>query len=140
MSYVIVPDVAKAPLLRLQLGVTSLVPHVVKLFQNDVDAGHGTVKADLVECSFSGYASELIGTATVSNTLDAQGRAFAQYNAIQWTKSGAVSNLVWGYWTENASGDLLWLEKFDQPVNMVVDGVFIQLTPKFTGMSQFANT
>lgn len=139
MSNSVIPDVSKVPMLKNCFGITAKYPALVKLFKNDAIISNTTVKAELTEADFSGYAAESLVGAAVSGTLDADGRALCAWTAVQFTKSGATANSVYGYWVEDVDGFLLWVEKFDAPIVMNLDGIFITLTVKSTGGSEFSN-
>lgn len=141
MSNLVVPNLSKVYLTKqAALPAQNFYPATIKLFQNNYIPVAGTVIGDLTEATFSGYAAQALAGGAVSGMLDASGRAVAQWNAVTFTKAGATGNTIYGYYVIDGSGNLLWAERFDSSIAMNTDGAFIQLTPKFTGMSQFSNT
>lgn len=141
MSVLIVPDDSKKILLSLAvIPAATGLPDKLKLFKNNYTPGHTTVSANLVEADFSGYVAGTLSGGAVSGTLDGSGRAFATWSPLTFTKAGATANTIYGYWVVDAGGVLLWVERFDSAIVLATDGSFIQVTPKFTGMSQYLNT
>lgn len=139
MSNLIVPDVGKMPLMAMQvLGAPTF--HKIHLWKSPHTPSHATTLADLVEADFGSYASAGLAGPVIAGALDGSGRAVVSWNAVTFTKSGGAPNSIYGYWIDSSAGDLLCVERFDVPIPMSVDGAFIQITPKFTNMSQYLNT
>jgi hypothetical protein len=141
MSNAILPDTAKIECAtRLLAAAGSFVK--MRLFQTNLIVDHTTTIADLIAaiCTFSGYADYTLTGGAVSPGLDAEARAFITWDANTWTKTGATGNLVYGYWIESATPEIQLVEKFDNPIPLLVDGAFVQMTPKFTVRSQYLNS
>jgi hypothetical protein len=141
MSHLIVPDVAK--LRRATAILTGTGTHYrMKLFKNNATVDHSTVLAGLTEANFSGYTAGgiVLSGGAVSGALDGTGRAVTSYSFCTWTKSGATGNDIYGYWYEDAAGNLTGVEKFDASQPMQTDGAILQLSPQDTEASQFSNT
>jgi hypothetical protein len=109
----------------------------IKLFQNDVNPNPNTVIGDLTEATFSGY---LAATATWGATfLNSDGKAEADAPSHMFARAaGATSNDIFGYWVEDAAGNLLFAERFaGAPIPMAVVTDAIVLLSRFTFGSEF---
>jgi len=137
MSVLVIPNVAKTFHLSLQLGASTDYPVTLKLFNNDAPINASTTLAMLNTATFSGYSHGTLSGRSVAGSLDAFSRAYATWNPLTWTKSGATGNTIYGYWVINAAGDLLWCEKFDTAVPMSSDGAYLVITPRLTFTSQY---
>ncbi len=116
---------------NIELLRTDLVNCEVNLFQNDYQPVPATVLADLTVATFSGYAAEVVA-ALLPAYLDPIGGASAQIGTIQFDHSGGVvSNIIFGFWAENAGGDLIMVGRFENPIPMAALGDAIPLDVKF---------
>lgn len=108
-----------------------LVNCKVKLFQNDYQPNPDTVKANLTVATFSGYADKTVA-ALLPPYYDPIGGASTQIGTLQWDHNGGVNaNTIFGWWVENAGGDLIIVGRFDTPVGMSSLGDSIPLDIKF---------
>lgn len=138
MSNLIVPDDSKKSMARVIIQAKQIT--YINLFKNDVTPGHATVLADLTLADFGGYAQKNMTTPVVGAALDANGRAVITWDEVTFTRTGGPDNTIYGYYVANNDGALLWCERFDNPVPVTADGIFIKLTPKLTDRSEFLNT
>ncbi len=110
---------------------TDLLLCKVKLFQNDYNPDQDTTLANLTVATFSGYLDKTI-TALLPPYYDPVGGASTQIATQQWDHSGGgVANTIYGFWVENAGGDLILVGRFDTPVGMSALGDSIPLDVKF---------
>jgi len=136
----IIPDAGKIPLAKVFSREQVDGTLTMKLFRNNYSVDKGTVLGDLTEANFTGYAAIDLTTPVTQPALDANDRSWILWDLLTWTKAGATGNTIYGYWVENALGDLLWAETFDTGGwAMTVDGTPLQLYPRFTLASQFDN-
>lgn len=138
MSQLIVPDASKK--FMAHVIIQDDHPDAIKLFKSNTTPTHATILADLTEADFGGYAAASLDSPVVGSVLDASSRAVITWNDVTFTRTGTPTNTIYGYWVNNANGDLLWVERFDNPIVLDTNGLFIKLTPKLTDMSQFLNT
>lgn len=107
----------------------------VGLYKAPVSLGPGTTKADLTaqECDFSGYAQKTV-TAMQAPYLASGGGASISTGYLQWDWTPAtppavdVQNQVYGFWVEDAGGDLIVVGSFDDAVAMGEVGNSLPLT------------
>jgi len=137
MSVLIVPDIAKRPLLAYMSGVAAPSTWEIKLFQNNYTPVSSTLLANLTEATFSGYAGISMSGMSLDATLDAFNRAVVRWNPATWTKSGVTGNTVYGYYVVGPGPSLMWLERFDFSIPMLTNGAYLVITPIFTYTSQF---
>lgn len=137
MSNLIVPDTGKIAMAKVIVQLHR--PNEIHLFQNNYTPDHATSLGLLTEATFGGYILITITTPVVSPVLDSTNRAFITWDQVTFTCTGAPFNTIYGYYVCDDAGNLLWVERFDSPVPVLVTGVFISLTPKLTDMSQFLN-
>lgn len=110
---------------------TNLANCKIKLFQSSLNPSNTTTKAELqaAECDFDDYVEKTIAAWTGPVLAPVAGW---QINApVQtWTvATNVVTNLVGGYWIEDAGGDVHDIFVFDQPVPMQVVGQAVQVVP-----------
>lgn len=137
MSNLIVPDTGKISMAKVIVQTRQIA--FIDLFQNNYSPDHATSLGLLTVASFGGYAQQAMATPVVSPVLDATNRAFTTWADVTFTRSGGPDNTIYGYFVTADNGELLWAERFDNPVPVLVNGVFITLTPRLTDMSQFLN-
>jgi hypothetical protein len=138
MSNLIVPDDSKRFLLSVLIGAQAVSK--IKLFKNNFTPAHDTIQSNLTEADFGGYVEQAMSTPVVSGSLDASFRGFVTWDEVTFTRSSAPDNTIYGYWVNDSGGNMLWVERFDNPIPVTADGIFIKLTPKLTDKSQFLNT
>lgn len=126
---VIYPNVAA--MYEMNLIAADLANCKVKLFQNDITLSPSTVKGDLTEATFSGYAAATVA-ALLPSYIDPAGGASAQIATQQFDHSGgATANTVYGAWVETAGGDLILAMTFENGIPMAALGDSIPLDVKF---------
>lgn len=129
MGVVLYPNVGA--LNNIGLVRTNLASCKLKLFKNDILLTPATVKADLTEADFGGYAEKTI-TALLPAYIDPAGGASAQIATQQFDCDGtAPDNVVYGFWVETAAGVLVLAGSFDQGIPMVNLGDSIPIDVKF---------
>jgi hypothetical protein len=88
----------------------------LRLFKNNATISTTSVVGDFTESTFPGYAAKLggLGFSSSAAAIDASGNASQNTGVINWTRAtGAGSESLYGYYlVDNASGGLLWAEKF----------------------------
>jgi len=140
MSNLIVPDASKGPCLACLAGITSNIPSKIKLFKNNHTPSHTTTLGDLTVADFGGYVEQSMTTPVVAGSLDAQFRGVVTWDEVTFLRTSGPDNTIYGYWVEDQFANFLWVERFDNPIPVTADGIFIKLTPKLTDKSQFLNT
>jgi hypothetical protein len=106
------------------LGATKM-----KLFQNNVVVTPATLIGDLTEATFAGYVAKTL-TWAVGPYLNPAGQAEIQNGSVNWTPTDSVTpNAIYGYWVEDAAGNLLWAENFTTPRSMASTLDTITLLP-----------
>jgi hypothetical protein len=106
---------------------------VIKLFKSALTLTPSTTKAqlDAVEANFDGYAPQTV-TAWLAPYLDPAGGASIQSGTKQFdygpAASPPVTNNVFGFWIEDAAGDLIVAGTFTAPVSMAQVGDSIPLS------------
>jgi hypothetical protein len=122
MSTAVYPDVG-----GLTLSTVIDVPFAtakIKLFQTAVVPTRDTIKTDLTEANFTGYTAKTL-TAVGTPFLNVAGgidTPIPSQEFVVTTATPVVGNDIYGYWIENAAGDLLLVVAFDNPVQMQVVG------------------
>jgi len=137
MSNLIVPDTGKIAMAKVIIQAHQIAK--IDLFQNNYTPDHAASLGLLTVANFAGYAQQTLTTPVVSPVLDGTNRAFITWDPVTFTRSGGPNNTIYGYYVTDDAGNLLWVERFDSPVPVNADGVFLTLTPKLTDMSQFLN-
>jgi len=104
----------------------------VGLYQNDYTPHLTTVLANIVECTFSGYAGRLL---TYSWSAPAMVGIYARSVAhdLLWTHNGGpVENFVYGYFVVDQAGLYVWAERFcPRPLIMSKEGQKVRIRPTF---------
>lgn len=107
------------------------------LFQNNVALGQGTVNADLTICDFSGYIGGVV-TSGWAVPIITGGHSKTAANLLSFIHDGGpVSNNVFSYRYTDASGNLLFVEKFAAPILMQAGSPPLQFFPVLTFISEF---
>jgi len=96
---------------------TNLVNAVCHLFQFGFNPSVSTSQAELVavEATFDDYVTKTIAAWTGPVLAPSPGY---QLNGglVQWiVVTNVVTNIIGGYWIENAAGDVMQIVKFDDP-------------------------
>jgi len=96
---------------------TNLANAVVSLFQFGFNPSVSTVKSELegAEATFDDYVTKTIASWTGPVLAPSPGY---QINGglVQWiVVTNVVTNIIGGYWIENAAGDVIQIVKFDDP-------------------------
>lgn len=117
----------QATALRADLALS-----VVKLFKSGFVPTPATVVAELdaEEADYDDYVLQTI-TAWLAPVAAITGGWQISAPMVQFVCSGAqvVPNTIGGYWIELAGGDVVLIRQFDEPVPMVNDGNYVQITP-----------
>lgn len=131
-----IPDVGLDELLDKLLGAygNTLVMH---LYKNDYTPVAGSTLGSFTEADFNGYASQTITTWSAASTSASVCSSTA--TALTWTKSaGGTTNNVYGYYVEDADGELLWAERDPSaPGRLSATGDTYTVTPEFQLVSEF---
>ncbi len=133
MSTIVVPDVGEVPLLRKMLKDALSVDetYTLHLFVNDETPDDDTVIGDLTEASFTGYATKVLTRAGWGAPGTAGGITSSVYAQQQFDNTGGPTETVYGYYvTATDGGELLWLERLDDP-RVVASGDNAKITPRF---------
>ena len=109
-----VPDAGELNLLKRSLGVSTNGDQTIKLFTNDYTPVAGSVAASFTEMSGLGYASKTLtaGSWTVTTISNVASGTYAQQT---WTFTAGSSQVVYGYFVIDASGVILFAERFASP-------------------------
>src|SRR6185369_1853146 len=86
------------------------------LYKNDLTPDKDTVLGDLVEADFSGYSSVTVTAWNYGSiSLDAEDRAFTTGtpDAVFTHSGGATDNDIYGYYVLGNSGELMWVQRYD---------------------------
>lgn len=133
-----VPDTALLFFLNTLLGNNNAplgAGCTIKLYQNDYTPVAGSVLASFTEATFTGYASQPLGTWTAPAIVAAHGRT--QAAALTWVKNGATTNLIYGYYVVQGA-QLLFAERDPlAPISMVNNGDAYTVQVIFTDASEF---
>jgi hypothetical protein len=101
------------------------------LFKNNITPNKNTLLADLVVADFDGYAGKAIA-AWGAEFLDPLGLATTVAPLQTWTSTGQVTpNTIYGCYYRDAGGDLVYAEKFANPVFFAITGDTLNLVPKY---------
>jgi len=113
---------------------TALIASTLDLFQDTlVGLSRTTTQAELAAAvaTFSGYAQAAIA-ATLPPYLDPAGGASLQIATPQFNHSGGVvSNMIRGFWMEDAGGIVRLAGQFDADIPMAALGDAIPIDVKY---------
>lgn len=138
-EYVIQPrltfkSLASAAVVITDVGERTLLDWILKgtggalslrLFKNNLSSfTASTVAGDLTQADFGGYAAVTLARASWNAaTTDGAGVGQIEYNTDpSWTP--AVDQSIWGFYVTDASGVLLWGQKFGSVQNLLAGEVF----------------
>jgi hypothetical protein len=138
MSNLIIPDLSKKYMADVLVANHNI--DKMRLFQNNYVPSHATILTDLTVATFGGYVQQNLAGPTIGAALDGGGRAVITWIDLTFTRTSSPTNTIYGYYVIDETGRLLWVERFDTPVVVDTDGIFIKLTPKLTDKSEFLNT
>ena len=138
MSNLIVPDDSKMYMLDV-INQTNYC-NGIGLFKNNYTPTHATVFGSLTDADFGGYVQGALANGVVSGSLDASFRGVITWDDVTFTRTSSPDNTIYGYYVLDSIGRLLWVERFDNPIVVDTNGIFIKLTPKLTDKSEFLNT
>lgn len=110
---------ALAAWIAANFGLTTATAKL-RLFENNITPGLGTVASDLAETSFTGYAAKEILLASLGTPrLDASGDAYVIVSTIEtFLQSGtAQTSTVYGWFLTDPTGaTLIMAKRFPSPV------------------------
>ena len=123
MPIILYPDVGAVE--NLGLVRTHLASCKVKLYTNNVTLSRNTVKTDLTEATFDGYTAATV-TALLAVYINVTGGAICQVPKTQFDYGPAgsppVTETVYGWWIEDAAGNLIIVGNYDTPIPMAAVG------------------
>lgn len=96
-------------------GAALVSAPVVKLWKDiafEPVASTAATEFDAAECDFTDYVAKM---ATLSDEADLSENSVGDTATVSWIveEAGAVTgNTVYGYWVENAAGDVILFERF----------------------------
>mgnify|MGYP001612451025 CR=1 FL=1 len=126
----VIPDRAKAMILAMLLKQVPPEPLVLRLFINDREPHLDDTAARYLEPEGSGYAA--IPLRGAEWTIDEGPPVRAEHTGATFKFTGYVGD-VWGYYVAQASGRMLWAERFERgPYRVLNWGDEIQVTPGIT--------
>jgi len=107
----------------------------LKLFQNNHVPAVTDVNANYTEATFSGYLAMALGVWNLAfinpsgkGEIDANPQAFSH-------NGGGVANSIYGVYVVDATGNVMYAERFPAPVLMAALGDSITYTPRLTCQS-----
>jgi hypothetical protein len=109
---------------------TYLASSKLRLFQSPITLTPATTHAALVaaEATFNGYSAITV-TAWQAAYLASQGGASISSGYQQWNfTTGSTTNMIYGFWLEDAAGNLVAAGSFDTPISMGAAGQSVPLT------------
>jgi hypothetical protein len=123
MPTILYPDVGA--MTNLGLIKTHMVSCKCKLYTNSVVLSRNTLKTDLTEATFDGYVAATIA-ALLAVYINPAGGAICQVPKTQFDYGPAgsppVTEIVYGWWLEDAAGNLIIVGDFDTPIPMAEVG------------------
>ncbi len=115
------PNVGEILLLQYIVGLVDAGNPVLHLYGNNVTPSDTTIKADLTECTSTGYAPITLTSAGWTVAQDGgTGVTTVQYSERSFSFSTAAR--VYGYFITDTSNNLLWLERFTGAPYDIPDG------------------
>jgi len=119
-------------LLNVLMAEYNSVNVVVHLFKNDYSPSWNSVLADFVESDFDGYAPQNVAQFFFQGFAGQIGYMLALDSNTFLVGSGTTPpQVAYGYWIQDAAGDLLWAERDpDGPVDMSSFGNQYQIYPR----------
>ncbi len=110
---------------------TVLNTGIAHLYQNDLSPGPQNEITDFVEATFTGYSA--VNPAAWQRYVDATDSRESLTTLSQFSfvvGAGPVTaNTIHGWYYTNAAGDLLFSQRFDNPIDMDVTGKVIFILP-----------
>jgi hypothetical protein len=115
-------------------------PLALALFQNDYTPGKGSVFADFVEPTFSGYARRPISRALWTVPTVVGGRAESVYNSVpfEWVNASPPVTLFGYFVLAPSTLKVLWAERFNTS-RTIPTGSKLQVQPAITGVTEFVS-
>lgn len=101
---------------------------ILHLYQNNLTLDESTVIGDFTECDFTGYTQVTLTNTSWSEAGIVDGVAYSWYgnDPLEYTCASG-SNMIYGYYVTNETGDLLWCEScFAGRIFKTNDVLFIQ--------------
>lgn len=125
--------------LGTQAGPTGFHLHLYASNIDPTQDDNGTALA-AAEATYSGYASQAIGSWTEIGIVAERATWTAPTLLFLVAASPSAGNDIYGYYvTEDGGGNVVWAQKFDGgPFSMNVFGDAISVVPTLTNRSEFA--
>ncbi len=134
---------AMATMIRTNSGALALatrekaamISSVVHLFKTDLNVSINTVAADLdaAEADFDGYEAITVA-AMLAPVYDPLGGVGIETGTIQFVwahDTDDVANMIYGFWHVTATGGLLSVGKFTDPIPMSMVGQGLPMSVKY---------
>lgn len=129
----VVPNIGETKLLEWILKSTG-TDTVLKLYSNDYTPVAASTNGSFTEATFTGYVEKDIArTDWASATTNGSGKAEITSPDLSW--SATSSQTVYGYFVQDASGNLLFAERFSS-ARALESGDTLTISPKFTLTSE----
>lgn len=132
----VLTDIGKRKVLEAYINSDDFFAH---LYKNDFTPGHASVAGDFVEADFVGYEPQVLVNGAVLPAVDAGGRAVATWNPLAWENGGGGALTIYGWYVDDSDENIVIAERFAVPFLLETTGAPINLSPRFTMRSQFAN-
>jgi len=101
-----------------------------RVYVNDLIPSPTTVKGALVEATFDGYVASA-AVVWAASFIGPGGVAYILGDLLQWLATGAtVLETVYGFWLEDAGGDMLLVARFDTPYPITGAGSAVLANPQ----------
>ncbi len=127
----LVPNQGEQIALEALVGKTAGQNLILRLYTSNTTPAETDTEATYTEASGNGYAAITLTAASWTVTPGAPTEA--AYAEQTFTFTGALGNVYGYYFTQVASGKLVWAERFTgAPFNIANNGDQIKITPKIT--------
>jgi hypothetical protein len=128
-----------ASLLLMDAIKDSLLQNLsLHLFVNNYSPDLNTGFGNLTEATFPGY-SPISFAFTLPATINGANKAeLVFFGSGTFTATGSSSDIAYGYYVvDDDDGSLLWAERFASAVPLNSPGLFVNIQPRLTGISEF---
>jgi hypothetical protein len=104
---------------------------IVRLYQNDITPGPGSVLSDFIPCNFPGYADQQMQPGMSTPTINSVDQAFSSSDVLSWVRgAGAGTQTAFGYVVFAdliAGGVIFGAERFRTPRTFSIAGQSLTL-------------